>query len=225
MRARTLLVAALLAATAAGAQASATFNLALRGSGTFYQENGPPYGCSPTPDDPCFRVVDWIGAFSIETVSGADGTYTAGFYDDNGVWSGTQILSMSLAANFLSFSLDDIQPSVSMPYGESVTIAGGKVTAIEVTWYPSGIPYPDVFGITGLDAFYSAFGYHQSQADLHGVLTNVPEPSGALTALLGLAALCCSRWRRLPLAPRPDGLSQLPRSVRGHTTLHAQRAS
>jgi len=189
MQATRLLGAALLGAAASVAHASATFTLALHGSGIYYQENGPPYGCSPTPTDPCFQNVDWDGVLRIETVSGADGTYTAGYYDENGVWSGTQILDMSLDSNYLTFDLDQIQPGPSLPYGESVTIAGGRVTSIDVTWYPSGFDYPDAFGITGLTAFYWEFGYHTDQADLQGVLSSVPEPGGALTALLGLAAL------------------------------------
>lgn len=209
---RQVLAATLAACCALGAHtaSAAEFALSLAGSGTHWYVHGVP-GCDfSNPSDPCtagFRDEAWIGSVVVATDGSADGTY--------GYESGLQAIHYASGQDAFSYSLGD-EPVLTNPQfsgGEpyltglmtdaSVTIAGGRVVAIDATWVWAGDTPLTFAGLAASDNFST--GSPDSDAwQFDGVLTAVPEPAPALLLAAALLALRVrTRSSRSPCA-RPS---------------------
>jgi hypothetical protein len=192
MKTRNILCAAVFVTATCGAHAdSATWLFRVDGSGAYAE--GSTYGCpviDPIPEY-CPHSVTWQGIFTVETVSGADGTYDAGHVSgDTWVYGG--IMLVSLVSN-VGGDYVDVQASPGAQYFPggypyAVTVAGNRVTSIEWTSedMPEGVNY---IHVDGFDVQYRTSSYHGDYADVTGTLTAIPEPGGAALSLLGLAAV------------------------------------
>ena len=189
MRKKNLVLAAALAAAAAGAQAYPTYHFEVRGSGLYAA--GGTEGCSALHPEECLHGTDWRGVLTVETKSSVDGTYGIG---EVGVtdWIPGGIVRVTLESNVGSVDVDGQEfPGAhffpgSYPY--AITIAGNQVTSIEWT----SLETPDGGGFLHVDGFSAQFQsntYHGTYADVTGTLTPIPEPGGISLSLLGLATV------------------------------------
>jgi hypothetical protein len=205
MGTRNFFVAVAVAATAVGAQANSSFVFDVRGSGL--SAVGGTEGCSPDHPDQCVHAIDWVGTFTVQTTSSADGTYDVGYLagDD---WVPGGIVRVTLDSNAGSVDVDAQEvPGTEFfpgPYPYAVTILDQRVTSIEWT----SMERPDGVGFLQIDGFAAHFqtsSYHGPYADVTGTLTAVvPEPGGIALSLLGLAATALgtrrARGQRAPCA-------------------------
>lgn len=179
--------AAALAMISAGAQASSTFNLEIRGAGEYGE-----YGMTPQPNGDPLWPVYWYGSLTVETSSRADGVYT-----------GADLLSIDYSSNygntFLFHAGDGLttedtdmgQQTYGMEPGASVTIAGGRIVSVDFHYQAE---WPGMGSFDGLQSTGSAitmggqfqWNPHYTDAELSGTVTNVPEPAGAVLLLAGL---------------------------------------
>lgn len=160
----------LLVAAAGGARADTTYQLTLQGTDQHYY---PPCRLPGEPTRPCNETVDlpWTGRLDIAIDSGADGVYAG--------------------SDVLSFDFRTSVGSLVLPYfpGSSVTVAGGRVTAVDLPFFPEGEGGFWWFG--GLDVTYSRdFDAPHIGADFaSGRLTAVAEPGAATLMILALACI------------------------------------
>jgi len=177
--------AAALAMISAGAQASSTFNLEIRGAGEYGE-----YGMTPQPNGDPLWPVYWYGSLTVETSSRADGVYT-----------GTDLLSIDYQSNYGStFSYlagdgettdPDTGLTQGMAPGASVTISGGRITSVDFHYLAE---WPGTGLFDGLQASGSSismggeftYNSHYTDAELSGTVTDVPEPASAALLLAGL---------------------------------------
>ena len=163
------------------ARADQDYLLTLRGGGIhFLDATECPMEFCTTP----FQPFAWEGTVTVTVDSDAAGTFT-----------GDHFVSLAMDSNQLSFHGHSF---ITTP---SVTIADGRVTAIEADW--AGLPPAHVT--------FSDLSVHWEQPPMHRFgsisanarLTPVPEPAtAALLAggLLALAArLCSSRREAFPV--------------------------
>lgn len=183
-------MAAALAMISAGAQASSSFTLEIRGGG----EYGDYYTLPQPNGDPLWPVY-WMGSLTVETASGGDGFYT-----------GADLQSITFVTDhgdgFTFHAGDGVVTDVNdygtftygMEPGASVTISGGLVTSVDFHYlweFPGGTA--DGVLAEGLSIktagmmLYSPHGY---DAELNGILTQVPEPANAALLLAGLLVTC-----------------------------------
>ena len=202
MRARTCFLAAALAIVAASANADAIFRFEVHGSGLFAA--GGTQGCSPFNPDQCIHAVDWSGGLTVQTRSGADGTYGIGGVVDN-EWVPGGIVRVTLVSNVGDTDVDaQAFPGAQFnpdAYPYVVTIVDGRVSSIEWTSTNTPYEYPEnidgALGINGFDVTYLSNTYHGPFADVRGTLTAVPEPAGLSLSLLGLVGVALARrWHR-----------------------------
>lgn len=167
---RVTLAATLLSLAAVGsARADATYHLDLQGIDQRYY---PPCRVPGDPVTPCNETVDlaWTGTVDIVLDSNADGVYSDG-----------DVLSFDVRTNVGNLVLSYFP-------GDSVTVAGGRVTSVDFPVFP-GDTGDWWFG--GLDASYSRdFDAPHTGSDFAlGHLTAVPEPGAATLMILALACI------------------------------------
>jgi len=194
-----IFLAAALSAASSVAQADASFEFAIHGAGNFAA--GGTDGCSPEHPEECVRRIDWVGTLTVETTSNADGVYDVGHLGaDNWVPGG--IVRVRMTSNAGATDVDAQAPPGAQFYPDefpyAVTIAGGRVTAIE--WASENTPDPfEADGwlrIDGMNIAFMSDTYHGTYADVTGTLSPIPEPGSLALALGGLAVVAAGVRRR-----------------------------
>ena len=175
-----LAVLSLSFAAAGSARADTTYLLTLQGTDQRYY---PPCRV-PGQLPPCDTTVElpWTGTLDIVIDSGADGVYSG---DD-----------------VLSFDFHTSAGSLTLPYWPgSLTVAGGRVTSVDLTAFPGD---DGDYDFRGLHATYSRnFDAPHTGADFAtGLLTAVPEPGSATLIACALAFGCAAAARSRRAAPR-----------------------
>lgn len=169
---RVVLAALFLTVAAAGsARAEATYLLSLQGTDQHYY---PPCRLPGEPTRPCDVTVDlsWTGTLDIVIDASADGVYAD--------------------ADVLSFDFRTSAGSLVLPYfpgGGSVTVAGGRVTSVDLLYLPGEeVGY---WGFGGLEATYSRYfdSPHVGADFATGRLTAVSEPGTTTLMILALACI------------------------------------
>lgn len=160
---------------AGSAFADTTYQMTLQGSDQRYY---PPCRVPGEPTPPCNEIVDlpWTGTLSIVVDSSADGVYSD--------------------ADVTSFDFRTNIGSLTLPFAPgSVTVAGGRITSVNLGSYP-GDDGDYFFG--GLQASYSRDfdAPHLGSDFATGVLTAVPEPAPVTLMMLALACAWAARSRR-----------------------------
>jgi hypothetical protein len=187
MRAKKILVAATLVATAAVAQASASWEFAINGTGTF--TSGGTEGCAPDFPDQCLQTGPWNGTLTFITSSRDDGTYGIGELVDD-TWVPGGILHVTLESTMGYTYVDGHEdPGLQFfpgAYPYAITVANGHVTDIQWT----SLEAPESIGFLHVDGFNATFTssyYHGPSVDASGTLTAIPEPGTSALSLAGLA--------------------------------------
>lgn len=179
-------MAAALAMISAGAQASSSFTLEIRGAGQYGE-----YGWGDV-----LQPVGWFGSLIVETSSRADGIYTD-----------ADLLSIDYRSNYGDTFLfhagdgevtEDTEMGTltyGMEPGASVTISGGRITSVDFHYQAE---WPGMGSFDGLQAAGSVitmggqfqWNPHFTDAELSGTVTDVPEPANAALLLAGLLVTC-----------------------------------
>lgn len=213
---KNIFVAAAIAATAFGAQASANLvqNGALDGTVGTYIYNAAPstvtqfYGAVPTTAN---TVADWTGSFvSIATSSGAwgtpsglanFGTTTQGGYVAGVQADGTLSQSLTLAAG--TYALSWLDANRSGLGEQSYSVSFGGVTYDTVTtlhsagWTQESLVFTLAQDTVGALTFTGLTSYHDTDATsfIDNVsVSAVPEPTSLL--MMAVATLGLLAWRR-----------------------------
>jgi PEP-CTERM motif len=170
-----------------GALAQSSFTLSLDGTALRQEDGTLCYPGSPSlPYPACMspQPVDWKGTVSIITSSFADGVY-----------KGTDLLSLTLISNLVGFTLDSIPGPYPGGTAPMVTLSGGEVASID--FYPGESPFKFTFNGLGASYFVENGSCHHCGLTIaNGTLSPVsavPEPTTYALMLLGLVGLAGRR--------------------------------
>ena len=219
---RSMLALAAAASLHGIAQAQATYDFNVHGSGThlwnFYEcGSAPDYQACAFGPGAYITPLVWGGTLHVTTSGSGDGAY--------GSFAGGRLLAFDMASNLVSFAGNDAFPGLSG--GVGVVVENHRITSISGggnPQNPSFDPYTQVF-FNGLTVSYSFgdchhCGVYEATATLSPVVIAVPEADTWRLVLAGLAALLAVA----PVIRRAERRSDCRRSFRqGHLTAADRR--